>query len=146
MIATNRCLRGVAIVLLAVLPACEPGRTEYAANGRRSGHGPRIDKLGEGRWTLFDQRGARMAAGCLAGGKLGGLWKRFHADGTLAERSHLLGGVRDGPAATFYPDGTRESSGSYRNDQREGAWVFWKPTGEVDETRTGAYRGGVMGR
>lgn len=139
--------RGVPLVMLVALSGCEPGHLERAADGHRTGYGRRIRDRGEGRWTLFDERGARAFAGGLSEGMPDGIWKSFHADGALQEQAVLLRGVREGPAATFHPHGGRASSGSYRNGVREGAWVFWTAAGEVDAAQTGAYLGGNrMGR
>ena len=134
--------RGVLLVLLVALPGCEPCHLEHAADGHRSGYGCTIGNRGEGRWTFFDERGARAFTGGLSEGLPDGIWKRFYADGALQEHGVLLRGLREGPTVTFHPDGSRESSGSYRNGVREGAWVFWTPNGDVDVGRTGAYVGG----
>ena len=134
--------RGVLVMLLVALPGCEPGHLEHAADGHRTGYGRGTGKGAEGRWTLFDERGARAFTGELSQGVPSGIWKRFYPDGALQEQAVVLRGLREGPAVTFYPDGSRESSGSYRNGVREGAWVFWTPTGKVDAGQTGAYLGG----
>jgi antitoxin component YwqK of YwqJK toxin-antitoxin module len=133
-----------ALLALAAGAACDPGPVHRWADGRvvARGHVERHDHTGP--WTLFDERGRRVATGCFARGQPTGIWKTFAPDtGTLKERHTFVNGVLAGAAASWHADGRLAAAGAFAAGLRVGPWTFWHASGEVDLERTGCYRGGV---
>jgi hypothetical protein len=78
-----------------------------------------------------------------AAGKKSGTYEEFRADGTLALRCVYKSDVRQGHAEEFFADGkTVQSSGEYRQGERDGAWLF--VTEGNARHKKAEYRNGVM--
>lgn len=49
--------------------------------------------------------------------------------------------LRRGPSLTFHNNGEKSSQGDYLADRKQGPWILWYPTGQVE--RQGSFAGGV---
>ena len=63
----------------------------------------------------------------------------YYPSGQVQSSSTRIKGQREGAASEWYADGQQRCSGEYRDGLREGAWVFFKTDGSIDNERTGSY-------
>jgi antitoxin component YwqK of YwqJK toxin-antitoxin module len=52
-------------------------------------------------------------------------------------------GLRDGPWVSFHANGQKAAEGAFEKDQRVGRWTSWKPSGEIDASKSGVYEQNV---
>ena len=52
-------------------------------------------------------------------------------------------GQRDGAWVWYYDDGQLNNKGNYKKGKRDVAWVYYREDGTVSKLMTGAFKGGV---
>lgn len=66
------------------------------------------------------------------------------SDGILTEKETYINSRLEGEASSFYVNGKKKSSGSFKNDFRDGKWKWYYPDGELKLEETYA-SGKVLG-
>lgn len=76
----------------------------------------------EGRETLYDEEGNRIAENLYSDGVQQGLQRSWYSNGQLQSEGEMVAGLREGPWTYHQPDGTvhEEWTGTYREGQRIG--------------------------
>ena len=74
-------------------------------------------------------------------GKPEGEWKLYYDNGQLRMIAGLKAGKLDGEVKTYSYQGILRSEGRYRNDRKEGTWVFFDDSGV--EVKRKNYRAGI---
>jgi hypothetical protein len=80
-----------------------------------------------GRWVV-----ARSHEGTYVADVQDGEWKKTYANGKLAWRVKYVKGLAQGPYEQRYESGGKQLTGTMTDNQRDGAWTFYKPDGSVE--------------
>lgn len=74
-------------------------------------------------------------------GKPDGMWKLYYDNGQLRMVAGLKAGKLDGEVKAYNYQGVLRSEGTYRNDLKEGTWIYFDDSGT--EVRRKNYRAGI---
>lgn len=99
------------------------------------------DQVLHGKTVRFFSTGNPAEEKGWVNGKPEGEWKLFYDNGQLRMVAGLKAGKLDGEVKTYSYQGILRSEGRYRNDRKEGTWVFFDDSGV--EVRRKHYCAGV---
>lgn len=92
----------------------------------------------DGRVSLLDEAGHKVAEGRLIAGQRSGRWVFWFDDGVRQAEGAYVNGVRTGTWTWWHDNGQRALRGTYANGRREGLWTEWHDNGR--RRRQVAYR------
>jgi antitoxin component YwqK of YwqJK toxin-antitoxin module len=115
-----------------------------------------------GKWTTYHINGRKAAEGQMFHGARTGAWRSWDDEGRLiSEVTYqaakqptggsnvivLLESERHGPARHWYASGQLKYEGNYKNDRRDGRWIYYDERGSViasgqfkDDKREGLWK------
>ena len=86
-------------------------------------------------YTRYNESGAKVATGCLKGGKRHGTRTIYHANGAAEVISHYKDGVLDGEYKYTDRFGNLILHGNFSNGERSGEWIECDKQGNVENKR-----------
>ena len=99
------------------------------------------DQVLNGKTVRFFSTGNPAEEKGWVNGKPEGEWKLYYDNGQLRMIAGLKAGKLDGEVKTYSYQGILRSEGRYRNDRKEGTWVFFDDSGV--EVKRKNYRAGI---
>jgi len=134
----------------------------YHGKNIRAMQGTYLNNLPQGTWRYWHSNGQLKDSGLLIDNVMCGLWQSWNSRGQLLisvnyqkepannnlkavpkKASTLLPeispfpGKREGSAVAYHPNGQMQDSGTFKDDQRTGAWKTWYENGRI--AATGSY-------
>ncbi len=118
-------------------------KTEWHANGAKSGEGEYRDSKRVGEWTFWHENGQKRWEGTYVADAPAGLERAWYKDGKPSYEGAYENGARHGAFSYWYPSGQLWWRGSFNRGKRDGAFMQWRADGSVDAHESGIYERGV---
>jgi antitoxin component YwqK of YwqJK toxin-antitoxin module len=104
---------------------------QYNNDNRLYSIGPIVNNQPQGYWIYWNANGPKSAEGNFNNGKKTGVWKYYSTDEVLTNVEN----EETGEVLLLYPDGSKRVEYIQKNDQVQGAIIFYYPCGAISEKR-----------
>lgn len=122
-------------VSVVLEPSLGKRRYQYD-NGQLAGVGEMKNNVLVGQWQFYNDNGRPSVLGYFdENGKRTGSWKSNHENGKLAEEADYAEGLQNGKDNIFYFNGKPKAVSTYKDDQLEGEFLYYKKTGALEQKK-----------
>lgn len=103
---------------------------EYYENGEKLLEGKYSNNQKNGKWYMFNDKGAKWKQETYKDGVLEGEYVEWYANtGRTKEKGNFRKNKKTGKWSTYYTNGQKESEGDYKDNQKTGKWTVWYSSG-----------------
>ena len=104
--------------------------TEYYDNGSPKAYREYVNGVQNGLEYNYDDTGLLKTVFTYKYGAKNGEAYKF-SDSIIIEKEFYANNKLEGEAQSFYANGKKKSSGTFKNDYRDGKWLWYHPDGEL---------------